>query len=54
MRQISKRVTFSESCSEVSLSLRHNVSAGKLKTLKIRLRASTFLINVGPLRLALC
>jgi hypothetical protein len=49
--QIVKRVMFSESCSEVSIQLRPGASAGTLKSVKIRLGPSTFLIDLGPLRL---
>jgi hypothetical protein len=55
MRQIAKRVMFSERSSELSLLLRPGVSVAKKqqKTMKIRLRPSTLLIDLGPLRLIL-
>jgi hypothetical protein len=40
---------FSEIRSELSELLRYTVSAGTQKSMKIRLRPSTFLIDLGPL-----
>jgi hypothetical protein len=48
-----KGVIFSESCSEFSVILKRGVSTGTWKSVKIRLRPSTFLIDLGPLRLIL-
>jgi hypothetical protein len=48
-----KKVMFSESCSQVSVLFRCGVSAGTQKSMRISLRPSTFLIDLGPLRLIL-
>jgi hypothetical protein len=48
-----KSITFSASCSEVSLLQRRGVSAETLKSTNIRLKSFTFLIDLGPLRLIL-
>jgi hypothetical protein len=48
MRQTARRVMFSETCSEVSVLLRRNVSARTLISMKIELRQSTFLIDLDP------
>jgi hypothetical protein len=47
MQQTTKRVMFSESCSEFSVLWRRDVSAGTQKSMKIRLRPSTFVIDFG-------
>jgi hypothetical protein len=49
----SKRVMFSESCSEVSVLLRSGVCDVTWKSIKIRPKPSTFLIDLGPPRLIL-
>jgi hypothetical protein len=46
-RQTARRVMFSETCSEVLVLLRRNVSAGTLISMKIELRKSTFRIDLG-------
>jgi hypothetical protein len=46
MQQAAKRVMFSESCSEVSLLLRHGVNTGTYKSMRIRLGPSTSLIDL--------
>jgi hypothetical protein len=51
MPQIGKTVMFSESCSVVSVQLRRVVSAGTLKSMKIRLEPSTSLVDLDHLRL---
>jgi hypothetical protein len=50
MRQTAKRVMFPENYSEVSVLLRRGVNAGTQKSMKIRLRPFTFLIDLGSLR----
>jgi hypothetical protein len=45
--------SFQESCSEISALLRCGVNAGTEKSVKIRLRPPTFLIDLGPLKLIL-
>jgi hypothetical protein len=50
MPQIAKRVMFSESCSATSIQIIHGASAGTLKSVKIKLRPSTSLIDLNHLR----
>jgi hypothetical protein len=51
MPQIAKRVVFSKNCSAVSIQLRRGASAGRLKSMKIRLGPYTSLIELDHLRL---
>jgi hypothetical protein len=52
MSWIAKSVMFSEGCSAVSNQLRHGMSAGTSKSIKIRFGASSFLIDLDNLRVA--
>jgi hypothetical protein len=50
VRQTEERIMFSESCSEVLMLLRRGVNTRTPKSMKIRLRLPTFLIDLYLLK----